>query len=246
MQSTHPCAEQARDEARVGGPVSPEQRLSFSEREAKVAIQRYEGIVRMMARRLRPVASLGQALDEDDLCAEGRVAVLEAISTYRGYGISEQTWVRTRIRQRMIDAIRKLDLRSRDEMSLAVRHASGETQGSAEHERGRIVSARRLVSIDASTADTAPMSERLPAEGVELADEITHRRHQYARLQAALEMLPERQRLAVEMGLFHGLPLRKIGERMGISESRVCQLQKRAVHHLRKVVAEPTDSPWAA
>jgi RNA polymerase sigma factor FliA len=239
MQQTLSTEAPSREEARAKGTVSPEQRLSFTERDAKAAIDRYEGTVRMMARRLRPVASLGQALDEEDLCAEGRVAVLEALATYRGYGISEQTWVRTRIRQRMIDAIRKLDLRSRDEMSLAVRHASGETEGSDEHERGRIVSARRLVSIDAGTVEVPPMSERLPAEDTELADEITHRRLQYARLRDALELLPARQRLAVEMGLLHGLPLRKIGERMGISESRVCQLQKRAVHHLRKVVGEP-------
>jgi RNA polymerase sigma factor FliA len=246
MQHTLHQGEPAREVARSQGTVPPEQRLSFTNHDAKVAIERYEGTVRMMARRLRPVASLGQALDEEDLCAEGRVAVLEAISTYRGYGISEQTWVRTRIRQRMIDAIRKLDLRSRDEMSLAVRHASGATEGSEEHERGRIVSARRLVSIDASTSEAPPMSERLPAENAELADEITHRRMQYARLRDALERLPARQRLAVEMALLHGLPLRKIGERMGISESRVCQLQKRAVYHLRKVVGEPDDVFWAA
>ena len=225
--------------AKARGDVPPERRLSYTDRDAKIVIDRYEGTVRMMARRLRPVAALGQALDEEDLCAEGRVAVLEALSTYRGYGISEQTWVRTRIRQRMIDAIRRLDLRSRDEMSLAVRHASGETEGSAEHERGRIVSARRLVSIDAGTIDVPPMSERLYADDAELADEITHRRQQFARLRDALARLPARQRQAVEMGLLHGLPLRKIGERMGISESRVCQLQKRAVHHLRKVIGEP-------
>ncbi|NLE48884.1 MAG: RNA polymerase sigma factor FliA, partial [Sandaracinaceae bacterium] len=29
-----------------------------------------------------------------------------------------------------------------------------------------------------------------------------------------------------------------IGEKMGISESRVCQLQKRAVHHLRRALIE--------
>jgi RNA polymerase sigma factor FliA len=246
MQNTPEHGETARDASRPTGAVPPERRLSFTDRDARIAIERYEGTVRMMARRLRPVASLGQALDEDDLCAEGRVAVLEALATYRGYGISEQTWVRTRIRQRMIDAIRKLDLRSRDEMSLAVRHASGETEGSDEHERGRIVSARRLVSIDAGTVESPPMSDRLPAENAELADEITHRRLQYARLRVALEHLPARQRLAVEMGLLYGLPLRKIGERMGISESRVCQLQKRAVYHLRKVVGEPDEVFWAA
>jgi RNA polymerase sigma factor for flagellar operon FliA len=52
----------------------------------------------------------------------------------------------------------------------------------------------------------------------------------------ALAALPTRQRQAVEMGLFEGMALREIGETLGISESRVCQLQKRAVQHLRKAV----------
>ena len=62
--------------------MAKKNRLSWSNRDAQEALTKYEGIVRMTARRLRPVASLGQALDEDDLCAEGRVAVLEALSTY--------------------------------------------------------------------------------------------------------------------------------------------------------------------
>jgi RNA polymerase sigma factor for flagellar operon FliA len=52
----------------------------------------------------------------------------------------------------------------------------------------------------------------------------------------AMDILPLRQRTAVELALFEGLALREIGDRMGISESRVCQLQKRAVQHLRKTV----------
>ncbi|MEM1414186.1 MAG: sigma-70 family RNA polymerase sigma factor [Myxococcota bacterium] len=213
-------------------------RLEWTNADAREALERYEGIVRMMARRLRPVASLGQALDEEDLRAEGRVAVLEALSTYQGFGIAEQTWVRTRIRQRMIDAIRRMDLRTRDEMRLAVRHSAGETVGTKEEERGRVVAARRLVSIDAPTGDFEPMVNRLSDDNQRLADDITHNLGRYARLKDAITNLPERQRQAIEMGLFSGMALREIGDKMGISESRVCQLQKRAVQHLRKALAE--------
>src|SRR5688572_18013773 len=96
-------------------------RLVWTNVQAQAALTKYEGSVRMLARRLAPIASLGQALDEEDLCAEGRIAVLEALATYEGFGIEERTWVRTRVRQRMIDAIRRLDVRSRDEMRLAIR-----------------------------------------------------------------------------------------------------------------------------
>ncbi len=215
-----------------------DKRMKWTNAAAREALERYEGLVRMLARRLRPVASLGQALDEEDLRAEGRIAVLEALSTYEGYGIAEQTWVRTRIRQRMIDAIRKMDLRTRDEMRLAARHAAGETEGTAEENRGRLVSARRLVSIDVNTEDYEPMSARLRNTNERLADDMSFARDRYERLREAITTLPERQRQALEAGLFDGKPLRVIGDEMGISESRVCQLQKRAVQHLNKAMAE--------
>lgn len=206
-------------------------RLAWQNEEATRALARYEGLVYAMARRLRPLASAGRALDEDDLYCEGRVAVLEALSSYKHYGIQEQTWVRTRIRQRMIDAIRRLDPRSRDEMRLVVKHAAGQTSGEEER-RGRVVSARRLVSMDAAPGQDEPLVSRLEDAGSMPADEAAHANHQRRELMAAMEQLPQRQRKALELGLFGGMPLKEIGELMGISESRVCQLQKRAVQHL--------------
>ncbi|MGE0788919.1 MAG: sigma-70 family RNA polymerase sigma factor [Sandaracinaceae bacterium] len=212
-------------------------KVSWDERGAKEALARYEGLVRAMARRLRPLASAGRALDEEDLHCEGRVAVLEALRSYQGYGIQEQTWVRTRIRQRMIDAIRRLDPRSRDEMRLVVKHAAGKTEGDEEY-KGRAVSARRLVSIDACAPYEEPLAARLADDRTPRADEQAHQNHQREQLLSAIRILPRRQRMALELGLFEGLPLKEIGRRMGISESRVCQLQKRAVQHLNTRLAE--------
>jgi RNA polymerase sigma factor for flagellar operon FliA len=220
-------------------------KLAWRNQDAQAALERYEGLVRAMARRLRPLAAAGRALDEEDLHCEGRVAVLEALASYQGYGIQEQTWVRTRIRQRMIDAIRRLDPRSRDEMRLVVKHAAGQTEGDEEH-RGRAVSARRLVSLDAAASNEEPMSARMSDSRTLLADDKAHANHQRELLMEALEILPARQRTALELGLFHGLPLKAIGKQMGISESRVCQLQKRAVQHLNARLAHQDEAPAAA
>lgn len=211
-------------------------RMSWTNAAAREALTRYEPMVRMLARRLRPLAALGQALDEDDLCAEGRVAVLEALSTYEGFGIEERTWVRTRIRQRMIDAIRRLDLRSRDEMRLAVRHAAGEVLEGELAERGRLITARRLVSVDLAPSDGESLGQRLMDTHSPTAEETLFAHARRDGLLAAVAQLPPRQRAAVELALFEGLALREIGDRMGISESRVCQLQKRAIHHLQRAV----------
>src|SRR5689334_6427254 len=134
-------------------------RLMWTNVQAQEALARYEPSVRMLARRLVPIASLGQALDEEDLCAEGRIAVLEALATYEGFGIEERTWVRTRIRQRMIDAIRRLDVRSRDEMRMAIRPPA--EAGEEGEERARELRSRRLVSFDSAPPEAEPLSAKL-------------------------------------------------------------------------------------
>jgi RNA polymerase sigma factor for flagellar operon FliA len=205
-------------------------RLAWENVEARAALARYEAVVRALARRLAPVARFGHALDEEDLRAEGRVAVLEALRTYAGFGIEERTWVRTRVRQRMIDAIRRLDVRTRDEVRQSVEHERARTNAQGElAPPARCV--RRLVSLDSLSADAEPSAA---GELAPPADEIAEQNAQHARLLNAIRVLPPRQRKAIELGLFEGLALREIGDLMGISESRVCQLQKRAVQHLQR------------
>ena len=234
-----------------------ESRLSWPDDEAREALGRYEGLVRAVARRLAPAARFGQALDQEDLCAEGRIAVLEALRTYQGFGIEERTWVGTRIRQRMIDAIRRLDVRSRDEQRLyAESHGPlrsdgpGHAAGLEAREHAREMSARRLVSLDSSlSADAEPLSARLYDQYVPPADEVAEQNAQQRRLRRAISELPERQRLAIELSLFEGLPLREIGQRMGVTESRVSQLHKRAVELLRNALVsalEARDSSGAS
>jgi RNA polymerase sigma factor for flagellar operon FliA len=207
-------------------------RLAWGNVEARAALARYEAVVRALARRLAPVARFGHALDEEDLRAEGRVAVLEALRTYAGFGIEERTWVRTRVRQRMIDAIRRLDVRTRDEVRRSVERerASSDVEGESKQ---RELCVRRLVSLDTMFGDAESAPSAL-SEGVPSADELTEQNAQHTRLLNAIRVLPPRQRKAIELGLFEGLALREIGDLMGISESRVCQLQKRAVQHLQR------------
>lgn len=224
-------------------------RLSWPDEDARAALLRYEGLVQAVARRLAPAARMGQALDQEDLWAEGRIAVLEALRTYQGFGIEERTWVATRVRQRMIDAIRRLDVRTRDELRLATSHAEN-AEGDADpqrRERARQLSARRLISLDTSaSAEVEPLSARLYDHGVQPADEVADQKALSLKLHFAIASLPARQRTAIELSLFEGLPLREIGQRMGVTESRVCQLQKRAVELLRQALSSPSERALSA
>ena len=222
--------------------------FQWNEKRAREVLERYETVVRRVARQLKPSAARGQALDDEDLCAEGRVAVLEALDTYHGYGISEWSWVRTRVRQRMIDAIRRLDIRSREEVRVLIR-GRGETGDASERtatEREEEIAARRLVFVDTGSAESDRLGRRMCNSLAPLPDELAERRNRSERLLRALRELSPRQRTAVELGLMQGLNLREIGERMGVSEARVCQLQKLGVRNLRSAVSSAESTAIAA
>ncbi|MBX3274449.1 MAG: sigma-70 family RNA polymerase sigma factor [Sandaracinaceae bacterium] len=205
----------------------------WSEGEAKAALTKYEPLVRGLARRLEPLARAGRGLDHEDLVAEGRIAVLDALATFEGYGVPESTWVRVRVRQRMIDAIRRLDPRTRGEMRLLARE--GDDLAPEEVERCRAIGARHVVSIDAC-GPREPAVQLADAAAI-APDEAAHESRQRARLRSLLDTLPGPAKLTLEARLFEGASLGEIGERLGVSAARVCQIQTAAVRQLHQVLA---------
>lgn len=201
-----------------------------SEAEARRALATYEAMVHAEAYRLKLGARYGAALDREDLYAEGRVAVLEALERYEGFGVDERTWVRVRVRQRMLDVLRRFDLLSRDEEDFLAQRGRWRASGEdlEERERARLLQARALVSFDgAGFAQT---------ERDASVDEEVARRQLLRRIARGITMLPSRQRTAMELMLYEGLLLREIGERMGITEAGACYLQRCAVERLRLVL----------
>ena len=58
-------------------------------------------------------------------------------------------------------------------------------------------------------------------------------------LTAAIEDLPEKQKLTLALYYFEDKTLKEIGEVLGVSESRVCQLHSEAVYRLRQRIQLP-------
>jgi RNA polymerase sigma factor for flagellar operon FliA len=55
-----------------------------------------------------------------------------------------------------------------------------------------------------------------------------------------LQSMPERERLVLTLYYFEELTLAEIGESLGVTESRICQIHGKAVRRLRTRVMERT------
>ncbi|MGH9295397.1 MAG: sigma-70 family RNA polymerase sigma factor, partial [Acidimicrobiales bacterium] len=91
-----------------------------------------------------------------------------------------------------------------------------------------------LVDLIPADVDTDPESRLLHEE-------------QLAALHSAVARLPERQRAAITLHLLDGLTQKQIGAMLGVSNSRVCQIEASALQALRRLLAEePADRGTAA
>jgi len=93
---------------------------------------------------------------------------------------------------------------------------------------------KRLISLDMPTTEDGhtPLVEILPRDEAsaedlmcndELKTEVAH----------AVQCLPEKERAAVTMYYLQGVTLREIGEILGVTESRACQLRGQGVKRLK-------------
>ena len=62
-------------------------------------------------------------------------------------------------------------------------------------------------------------------------------------LAQAINRLPEREKIVLTLYYYEGLTLAEIGEILGVTESRVCQIHTKSVLQLRSRLSEPEPEP---
>lgn len=217
-------------------------------------VERYLPLVRHVVGRL-PIA-LPPTLDRDDLCSSGVIGLIHAAETYdETRGASFKTFAYTAIRGAILDEVRKHDPLPRgrrerlrridrvigelhvalgrdptyDEIAATMGIRPEELDGDLAWARlGRTLSFDELASTDDDESDgcCAISTERGPLEAAETRDAVDH-------LAEAIAGLPETERRAVVLYHFEQLYLKEIGELLGVSESRVCQVLSRAMGRLQ-------------
>src|SRR5688572_28862404 len=225
-----------------------------SEKEVEGRVRDLAPLVKRIAHHM--MASLPPSVEIDDVIQSGMMGLLDAARRYQvAEGAQFETYAVQRIRGAMLDGLRQCDwlprgvrrnLRQVEKMISRLEQEQGRAPTEAELAKALDMSladyqtllqeARgyQIVSYEDFSADEEDsFLERHATGGDGDPLEVLEERSLRESLIAGIDALPEREKTV--MGLYYEqeLNLREIGEVLGVSESRVCQIHTQAIARLR-------------
>ncbi|SBT05877.1 RNA polymerase sigma factor FliA [Candidatus Propionivibrio aalborgensis] len=217
-------------------------------------IQRFAPLVKRIAYHL--MARLPSSVQVDDLIQNGMMGLLDAINRFEaGMGAQFETYAAQRVRGAMLDGLRENDWLPRSlrrdfrRIEVAISQLEqeygrtpseselAETLGMALAEYQKMLQDARghqLISFEDMIDDgNEDFLERHLSDDSNEPSRILEDESLRKSLVQGIELLPEREKLMMALYYEQDLNLREIGEVMGVTESRVCQLHSQAVARLR-------------
>lgn len=224
-------------------------------------VLRYVSLVHFVLGRLGISQEVGG--DYEDLVNQGLLGLIESVDRYDpSFNTQFSTYATFRIRGKILDYLRSLDWLSRTARHrtrdlrqaitvLTERHQRTPSDSElAEHmgmdvakvQQALIDSSRVLVSLDAvvevDEESESTLYETLADDNQTDPSDIVDQRDMQEHLVIALKSLPEREQTVLSLYYYEELTLKEIGEVLGVSESRACQLHARAVLSLQSVLGK--------
>lgn len=220
-------------------------------------IQHFAPLVKRIAHHL--MVRLPTSVQVDDLVQNGMIGLLDAMSRFEcGLGAQFETYATQRIRGAMLDGLRENDWLPRG-IRREMRRVE-QALHQLEHAQGRAPTERELAAalnmpladyqrllLDARGHQILYLEDFSDEEGESFLDRhagnddsnpLQQLEEQSLRqtLVAGIDALPEREKLVMALYYEEELNLREIGEVLGVTESRVCQLHSQAIARLRAKV----------
>lgn len=202
------------------------------------------------------MARLPASVQVDDLIQVGMIGLLDAANNYDGaQGAQFETYAVQRIRGAMLDELRQSDWLPRSARkhlrqieaamsALEQRLGRGPSEGEVARELKVSLDEYQQMLLDARGCQLVHYEDLQDGEEDDFferhcADDsaepfLTLQDGRFrTRLIEAISQLPEREKLMMSLYYEEELNLREIGEVLGVSESRVCQLHSQAIARLR-------------
>ena len=233
--------------------------VATNEKEVEGRVRDLAPLVKRIAHHM--MASLPPSVEIDDVIQSGMMGLLDAARRYQlSEGAQFETYAVQRIRGAMLDGLRQCDWLPR-----SVRRNLRQVEkmiSKLEQENGRAPSEAQLAkALDMPLAEYQHLLQE--ARGYQIVSyedfsgddedsfldrhalghggdplEVLEERSVRESLVAGIEELPEREKLVMGMYYEQELNLREIGEVLGVSESRVCQIHTQAIARLRVKMKE--------
>lgn len=230
--------------------------LSPVDTSAEATLKQFEPLVKAIARHL--CKSLPSWVEVDDLVQWGQVGLLHAISRYsEERNVKFSTYAKYRIRGAMLDGLRELDWAPRNARADAKRLEAAQAQFEAAH--GRPATDEELAALLDLTVEQLRdrihrvMPEMVPlhhsASGESSSDwdqpcgqpspfDVVMSGQLRDRLSAAMDLLPERDRVVLRSYYWDSQTMAEIAKQLGVNESRISQVRKRAMERLRVILCD--------
>ncbi len=231
-------------------------------------IEKYSPMVSFVVARLNIPTTT--TLDQDDLVSYGLIGLINALDRFEpSRGVKFEAYATKRIRGAVIDQLRTLNWMSRSTMArsralertladLEQRLGRPATEDEIAAECGVSIERYRQMLIDANAAilsldaplmssrsddDTSTLGELLEDHSSADPHDEAIQREMQAVLAAALEKLPARERLLLQLYYMEELTMKEISMVIDVSESRVCQLHTQAILRMRSYLSHFMEQP---
>jgi RNA polymerase sigma factor for flagellar operon FliA len=209
----------------------------------------------------RVSVGLPSNIDQSDLVSYGIFGLIDAIDKFdTARNIKFETYAIARIKGAIIDELRSIDWvprsirakarsveRAYAKLEARLLRTPSDTEVASElglTEDGlNQISFVGLAALDelvsgSERGDSTTLGDTIAdqGEGPVAAFEVEEMKHLLA---GAINRLGDREKIVLTLYYYEGLTLAEIGEVLGVTESRVCQIHTKAVLQLRARMAEP-------